>query len=137
MGGNTYNTGGINLLSAAGVETGLFSFQLTGSVPGSITLGLLTDNTDGLGWVSSTIRIEGPGAVSADQSITPDGASDLMNFNIDGGVAGETYTVYGTSAGSGSMIAMATFDSIPEPSELTKRPRLGRRGEQVEFPQIF
>jgi len=119
VGGTTYNTGGINLLSGAGVETALFSFELAGTIPGSITLGLLTDNSDGLGWVSSTIRIEGPGAVSADQSITPDGGSDLLNFNIDGGVPGEIYTVYGTSAGSGSMIAVATFDSDPDLTDPT------------------
>jgi hypothetical protein len=120
VGGTTYESGGINLASGAGTETALFSFGLAAAAPASITLGLLTDNSDGLGWASSTIRIEGPGAVSADQSIVPDGASDLLNFTIDGGVTGETYTVYGTSAGSGSMIAAATFDSttIPEPSSI-------------------
>ena len=111
LGGTTYDSGGINLASGGGTETALFSFELAAAAPASITVGLLTDNSDGLGWACSTIRIEGPEAVSADQSIVPDGASDLLNFTIDGGVTGETYTVYGTSAGSGSMIAAATFDS--------------------------
>ena len=119
VGGATLPTGGINLASGAGTETALFSFELAGTAPGSITLGLLTDNADGLGWASSNIRIEGPGAVSADQSIISDGASDLLKFNIDGGLAGETYTVYGTSAGNGSMIAAATFDSDTDPTNLT------------------
>jgi hypothetical protein len=119
VGGATLPTGGINLASGAGTETALFSFELTGAAPGSITLGLLTDNSDGLGWASSNIRVEGPGAISADQSIIPDGGSDLLKFDIDGGVTGEIYTVYGTSAGNGSMIAAATFDSIKDLTDPT------------------
>ena len=120
VGGNTYNTGGINNPSAGGTEIASFTFQLTGTVPASITLGLLTDNSDNVAWASSNVRIEGPGAVTANQSPTLDGASDLVKFNIDGGVAGETYTVYGTSGGSGSLFGAATFDStaIPEASSL-------------------
>ena len=119
VGGNTYNTGGINNPSAAGTEIASFTFQLTGSVPASITLGLLTDNSDNIAWASSNVRIEGPG-ITANQSPTLDGASDLVKFNIEGGVAGETYTVYGTSNGSGSLFGAATFDStsIPEPSSI-------------------
>ena len=111
IGGNTYNTGGINNPSAGGSETSLFSFELTGTIPSSFTLGLLTDNSDNVAWAASNIRVEGPGAVSANQNITPDGGSDLVSFKIDGGVAGEIYTVYGTSNGSGPLIGVATFDS--------------------------
>ena len=120
VGGNTHNTGGINNPSAGGTELASFTFQLTGSVPASITLGLLTDNSDNVAWASSNVRIEGPGAITANQSPPLDGASDLVKFNIDGGVAGETYTVYGTSNGSGSLFGAATFDSttIPEPSSI-------------------
>ena len=120
LGGTMYNTGGINRPSANGTESPLFSFQLTGAVPASITLGLLTDNSDNVAWAASNIRVEGPGAISADQSITPNGGSDLINFDISGGVTGETYTVYGTSNGSGPLIGAATFDStsIPEASSL-------------------
>ena len=111
VGGELYNTGGINQPSAGGSESPLFSFELTGAVPSSFTLGLLTDNSDNVAWAASNIRVEGPEAITADQSVTPDGGSDLVQFNIEGGVAGETYTVYGTSNGSGPLIGVVTFDS--------------------------
>lgn len=117
--GTTYNTGGINLATSGGTETALFSFALAGPVPPAITVGFMTDNTDNVAWSSSAIRLEGPGAISEEQSPTLDGAADLVKFTIEDGAAGETFTVYGTSGGSGSMIALATFDSIPEPSSLS------------------
>jgi hypothetical protein len=118
VGGNTYNTGGINRGSGLGVELASFSFQLTGTVPSTVTIGLLTDNSDGVGWASNNVRIEGPGAISANQSITPDGGSDLIQFDINGGASGETYTIFGTSNGNGSLFGAATFDSIPEPGAM-------------------
>ena len=54
--------------------------------------------------------------MTASQNLTVDGAADLLNFNIAGGIAGDTYTVHATSSGSGVVIAAATFDSVPEPS---------------------
>jgi hypothetical protein len=117
--GIAYPTGGINLASGNGVETALFTFQLSGSVPPSITVGFLTDNTDNVAWSSSMIRLEGPDGLSEQQSPTLDGGSDLVKFNIEDGAAGDTFTVHATSAGNGSMIALATFDSIPEPSSLS------------------
>lgn len=117
--GTTYDTGGINLASPAGTETALFTFELSGAVPPSITTGFLTDNTDNPAWSSSMIRLEGPGGIDAQLSPTLDGAADLVNFTINDGAAGETYTVYGTSGGNGSMIALATFDSVPEASSLS------------------
>lgn len=116
IGGNLYNTGGIANSPGNGVETAVFTFQLSGAVPSSINLGILTDASDNLTWTATGVRIEGPGAVTASQSLTVDGAADLLNFTIDGGVAGETYTVHATSAASGIVIAAATFDSVPEPS---------------------
>jgi len=118
--GTTYNTGGLNQPSAGGTESPLFSFELTGSVPTTFTLGLLTDNSDNVAWAASNIRVEGPGAVSANQDISPDGGSDLVKFDIGGGTAGETYTVYGTSGGSGPLIGVVTFDSeIPDLTDPT------------------
>ncbi len=121
IGGNTYNSGGIANSPGNGAEANVFTFQLTGTVPSSITLGILTDASDNPNWTATGVRIEGPGAVSANQTLTVDGAADLLNFTIDGGVAGETYTVHATSSGSGIVIAGATFDSvaIPEISSLS------------------
>ena len=118
IGGNTYNTGGINRGSTAGTELASFSFTLAGTVPATVTIGLLTDNSDNTVWASQATRIEGPGAITASQSLTPNGGSDLVQFNIDGGIAGETYTIYGTSNGAGSLYGAATFDSIPEPGSI-------------------
>jgi len=118
VGGTTYNTGGIVQSPGLGNEASIFTFQLTGNVPSSINLGILTDASDSPNWTATGIRIEGPGAITANQSLTVDGAADLLNFTIDGGLAGETYTVHGTSAASGIVIAAATFDSIPEPGSL-------------------
>jgi len=117
IGGSTHNTGGIANSPGNGVETAIFSFQLNGSVPQSINLGILTDASDNPNWTATNVRIEGPGAVTASQDLTVDGAADLLNFNIAGGIAGDTYTVHATSAGSGVVIAAATFDAVvPEPS---------------------
>ncbi len=120
IGGTTFNTGGITFGSGAGTEAALFAFELSGTIPDPFTVGLLTDNSDNTGWAANNIRIEGPGAISADQGLVPDGASDLLQFNILGGAAGDIFTVYGTSNGAGSLIGAATFDAnaIPEPSAL-------------------
>ncbi len=116
IGGNLYNTGGIANTPGNGNETAIFTFQLSGTVPPLINLGILTDASDNTNWTATNVRIEGPGAVTASQGLTVDGAADLLNFSIDGGIAGETYTVHATSSGSGVVIAAATFDSVPEPS---------------------
>lgn len=118
LGGTTYNTGGINVPSPAGTESAVLSFQLTGAVPSTITIGLLTDNSDGVAWASRNTRIEGPGAITANQSLVPNGGSDLVQFDIIGGAAGETYTIFGTSNGSGALYGALTFDSIPEPGSM-------------------
>ena len=116
--GNTHNTGGIANSPGAGLETNVFTFTLAAGAPNSFTVGILTDATDSPNWTATNVRIEGPGGVTNNQSLTVDGAADLLNFNIDGGIAGETYTVHATSAASGIVIAGMTFDSaaIPEPS---------------------
>ena len=49
IGGTTFNTGGITFGSAAGTEAALFAFELSGTIPDSFTVGLLTDNSDNTG----------------------------------------------------------------------------------------
>lgn len=117
--GTTHETGGITQPGVgAGTEVPLFTFDLNGSVPSSVTLGLIVNNSDGAGWGVSNVRVEGPGAISANQSNVHNGATAVIQFNINGGQAGETYTVYGTANSAGALIAGATFDSIPEPGSL-------------------
>ena len=134
IGGTTFNTGGITFGSAAGTEAALFAFELSGTIPDSFTVGLLTDNSDNTGWAANNIRIEGPGAISADQDLVPDGGTDLLQFNISGAEAGEIFTVYGTSNGSGSLIGAATFDTnvIPEPFSITRVERTND-GLEIDF----
>lgn len=118
LGGTTYNTGGIQRPTIGqGVEADMFTFQLAGSVPSQVILGFIVDNSDNAIWGSSNVRIEGPGAITADQNVFIDGATDLVQFNISGGLAGETYTVYATQppGNGGALIGGVTFDSIPEP----------------------
>ena len=121
VGGTNYNSGGLVQSPGAGVEVPLLTFQLTGSVPSTVTLGVFADHTDNVIWTADNIRIEGPGAVSASQGLPAlDGASDLLQFDISGGLAGETYTVYGTQAPGlgGALIGALSFDSIPEPGSI-------------------
>jgi hypothetical protein len=134
IGGTTYNTGGITFGSAAGTEAALFAFELSGAIPSSFTVGLLTDNSDNTGWAVTNARIEGPGAISADQDLVPDGGTDLLQFNISGATAGEIFTVYGTSNGAGSLIGAATFDTnvIPEPFAITRVERTND-GLELDF----
>lgn len=119
VGGNTYNTGGIVQSPGNGVEVPMFTFQLTGSVPSLVTLGLIVDNSDSGAWDVTNVRIEGPAAVTANQNVTTNGGTDVAQFNIGGGLPGETYTVFGTAPPSGAVIGGVTFDSIPEPGSLT------------------
>lgn len=122
VGGTNYNTGGLVQSPGAGVEVPLLTFQLSGIVPALVSMGVLVDHSDNIVWTADNIRIEGPGAVTASQGVPAlDGAADLLQFDIaNGGVAGETYTVFGRQApgGGGALIAGLTFDStpIPEPS---------------------
>ncbi len=97
VGGNTYNTGGIVQSPGEGVEANLFNFTLDGTVPPTVTVGLIADNSDGVAWDVTNARIEGPGGITANQNVDPNGGTDLVLFDIDGGAAGETYSIYGTS----------------------------------------
>ena len=138
IGGTTYNTGGITFGSAAGTEAALFAFELSGTIPGSFTVGLLTDNSDNVEWAVTNARIEGPGAISADQDLVPDGGSDLLQFNISGAVAGDIFTVYGTSNGAGSLIGAATFDisiDITDPTD-TDGDKIGDNWEKFYFGDL-
>jgi hypothetical protein len=119
IGGTLYNTGGLVQSPGNGVEVPLLTFQLSGLVPAGISLGVLVDNSDSANWDVSNVRIAGPGAITANQNVAINGGSDLVRFNIDGGAAGETYTIYGTSPPSGALIGGVTFDSIPEPGSLS------------------
>lgn len=119
VGGLTFNTGGIVQSPGNGAEANLFSFTLGGAVPDAITVGLISDNSDGTAWAVTNARIEGPGGITADQSIVPNGGTDLILFEIVGGAAGETYSVHGTSPPSGSLFGGITFTSIPEPTSIT------------------
>ena len=120
IGATTYNTGGIVRGGVGnGVEAQMFTFQLSATVPPIVTIGLLVDNSDSANWDVSNVRIEGPGAITANQNVAINGGSDLVQFSINGGAAGETYTIYGTSPPSGALIGGATFDSIPEPGSLS------------------
>lgn len=120
VGSTTYNTGALQTINGgAATEVVAFEFTLGASVPASFTLGLLVDNTDNAVFTPTDLRVEGPGAVSASQVLIADGSTDVIKFDIAGGLAGETYTVYATqSGGSGSVIGGITFDSVlvPEPS---------------------
>ncbi|MGI9239752.1 MAG: PEP-CTERM sorting domain-containing protein [Verrucomicrobiales bacterium] len=118
VGGNTYNTGGIVQSPGDTAEAALFTFQLAGVVPSTVTLGLLVDNSDSPNWDVSNVRIEGPGAIGANQDVAINGGTDLVQFDIGGGLAGETYTVFGTSPPAGALIGAVTFDSIPEPGSM-------------------
>ena len=65
------------------------------------------------------MRIEGPGGITANQNVDRNGGTDLVLFNIDGGAAGETYTIYGTSPPSGALLGGITFTSVPEPASVS------------------
>jgi hypothetical protein len=119
LGGTLYNTGGLVQSPGNGVEVPLGTFQLSGLVPAGISLGVLVDNSDSANWDVTNIRIEGPGSITANQDVTRNGGSDLVQFDIAGGLDGEVYTIYGTSAASGALIGGVTFDSIPEPGSLS------------------
>jgi hypothetical protein len=119
LGGTLYNTGGLVQSPGNGVEVPLLTFQLSGLVPAGISLGVLVDNSDSANWDVTNIRIEGPGSITANQDVTRNGGSDLVQFDIAGGLDGEVYTIYGTSPASGALIGGVTFDSIPEPGSLS------------------
>ena len=120
IGGDTFNTGGIVQSPGDGAEAAMFSIEFGGSVPSDLTLGLLVDNSDSVNWDVTNIRLEAPGGVDADVSITPDGGSDLVRFGVSEIVAGDVFTVYATSPASGALIGGVTFDSeiIPEPNSM-------------------
>ena len=119
IGGTLYNTGGLVQSPGNGVEVPLGTFQLSGLVPAGISLGVLVDNSDSPNWDVTNVRIEGPGSITANQDVTRNGGSDLVQFDIAGGLDGEVYTIYGTSPASGALIGGVTFDSIPEPGSLS------------------
>ena len=118
VGGTQYNTGGLVISPGNGLEVPLLTFELGASVPPAITLGVITNHSDSPNWSTTNIRIEGPGGITDNQSVNINGGTDLVQFDINGGVAGETYTVYATSPGSGALIGGLTFASVPEPSSL-------------------
>ncbi|MDE0595208.1 MAG: hypothetical protein OSB65_08180 [Roseibacillus sp.] len=120
IGGNLYNTGGLVQSPGNGVEVPLLTFQLSGLVPAGISLGVLVDNSDSPNWDVTNVRIEGPGSITANQDVTRNGGSDLVQFDIAGGLDGEVYTIYGTSPASGALIGGVTFDAaidITDPTD--------------------
>ena len=111
--GTTYNTGGLVQSPGNDLETALLTFQLTGTIPSNVIVGLITDNSDAAQWNTSNIRIEGPGAITADQNHVRNGGTDLIQFTIANGALGEVYTIHATQppGNGGALIGGIIFDS--------------------------
>ncbi|MGI9239751.1 MAG: hypothetical protein ACR2RV_03060 [Verrucomicrobiales bacterium] len=122
IGGTTYNTGGVVRAGVGDfVEAPAFTITIGSGVPATFRIGLITDNTDSANWSCNNTRIEGPGAISANQDVIVDGAVELVQFDIADAVEGEVYTIHGTSTPSGLVIGGVTFDTeeIPDLSDPT------------------
>ncbi|MCY2941407.1 MAG: tandem-95 repeat protein, partial [Planctomycetota bacterium] len=96
------------------------SFTLTGVVPGTIRVGIMTGNTD----VSGAFGASGYQIISApfDSGMTTElqtngavynGNPDWVFFDITGGIAGQTYSIYAKGGPQGNAgIGAISFDSI-------------------------
>lgn len=107
--------------AAAGFSQDMFSFTLAGTVPSSIRVAILYDNTDGTSpSILLTLR-QSAGAGTSAATVTAVGNQlpDFYYFNINGGAAGDVYTLNLTNTGTspaGLQVGGVAFDSVPEPS---------------------
>ena len=138
VGGNNYNTGGIQQVNpGAGTEVALFTFEVADPAPEAFRLGLIVDNSDNVVWAVSNVRVSGPGNISAEQDVLLDGATDLVQFSITGAAPGEVYTVHGTQppGAGGALIGGVTFDpalDITDPTDLDGN-NIGDNWEEFYF----
>jgi|GEM_PF-1380478 len=96
------------------------SFTLTGTVPGTIRVGIMTGNTDfsgsygasGFQIVSGSLN-SGMTTELQTNGAVYNGNPDWVFFDITGGIAGQTYSIYANGGPQGNAgIGAISFDSI-------------------------
>ncbi len=113
--------------AAAGSTSNMMSFTLTGTVPNTIQVGVLFDNTDNSGGLGNNaytlVETVGGTATSAQISLTTgNGLADYYFFDITGGATGETFTLKDTNTSATNPFNVQaggfTFDTVvaPEPT---------------------
>lgn len=115
--------------AAAGVTGEMFTFTLAGTVPNTIRISVLYDNTDGTQPnITMSLGLSGgvnavPGGSASIVVSNTNQVADWYSFNIVGGVAGQSYSVYLTNSDTvarGLQVGGIAFDTVasavPEPS---------------------
>jgi hypothetical protein len=125
---------------AAGTESDLFTFTLTGTVPGTIGVSIMVDNFDGNDGTGEMLRVRQTTGGTADSgystAIVSDRNPDWYTFQITGGVAGDVFTVSELrplalgNAGAEQIggVAFDTLTEIPEPSTVAGSMVIGAMG---------
>jgi hypothetical protein len=115
--------------AAAGSTSNMLTFTLAGTVPNTVQVGVMFDNTDnsnGLGNNAYTlVETTGGTATSSQISLTTgNGLADFYFFDIKNASAGEVFTLQDTNTsatnGSNLQAGALTFDTVaaPEPAPI-------------------
>ncbi len=115
LGGEVFNTGAAAVRGGDGLESEVLNFEIAGTPPSSITMGIIVDNQDGLIWTPSALRVAVGESSSASVSTPGDLGTDLYLFQVDNSVSGDIVQVFLTeqdgNGGAGGLIGGLTFDS--------------------------
>jgi hypothetical protein len=116
LGGEVFNTGGAAVRGGDGLESEVLNFEIAGTPPSSITIGIIVDNQDGLTWTPSALRVAVGESSSASVETPADLGTDLYLFQVDNSVSGDIVQVFLTeqegNGGAGGLIGGLTFDSV-------------------------
>lgn len=101
----------------------LFTVTLTGTVPASFRVGVIT-GAPGTTYDSSSVTLSdtGTGGSASAPESSANGRLDMYFFNVTGAAAGDVLNFGGTVGGTGTAgfneITGASFDSVPEPATI-------------------
>ena len=116
LGGEIFNTGAAAVRGGDGLESEVLNFEIAGTPPPSITMGIIVDNQDGLTWTPSALRVAVGESSSASVSTPGDLGTDMYLFQVDNSVSGDIVQVFLTeqedNGGAGGLIGGLTFDSV-------------------------
>ena len=116
LGGEVFNTGGAAVRGGDGLESEVLNFEIAGTPPSSITMGIIVDNQDGLAWTPTALRVAVGESSSASVSTPGDLGTDMYLFQVDNSVSGDIVQVFLTeqegNGGAGGLIGGLTFDSV-------------------------
>lgn len=118
----TVLTGTKNPFPGTNVESEVYRFTVTGSVPSVFRLGVMVDNLDAAGYNPNGMRLVQQGGPGDSTSIATTAASynnrnpDWLYFDVSGAQAGDTFQVFSKGGPNGAATAGAfSFDNLTGP----------------------